>query len=231
MVHADRQGISRRLQEELNHIVLNNIRLDKAPVAELPAVVAGYAEIFPTELPGLPPKRGRDFEIKLYPDTAPVSLPHYRMAPAEMTELKKQIDELLRLSFIRNITSPVLFVKKKDGTLRMCVDYGKLNQLTVRNKYPLPRIDGLFDQLRGSSHFSKIDLMSGYHQIRVREDIEKTTFRIRYGLYEYVVMPFGLTNAPVVFMDLMNRILRPYLDQFVIVFIPKVWRNMPSTYG
>nr|GFA36183.1 putative reverse transcriptase domain-containing protein [Tanacetum cinerariifolium] len=119
--------------------------------------------------------------------------------------------------------APVLFVKKKDGSFWMCIDYRELNKLTIKNRYPLPRIDELFDQLQGSSVYSKIDLRSGYHQLRVREEyIPKTTFRTRYGHYEFQVMPFGLTNAPAVFMDLMNRVCKPYLDKFVIVFIDDI---------
>lgn len=151
----------------------------------------------------------------------------YRLAPSEMKELSDQLQELLDKGFIRPSSSPwgapVLFVKKKDGTLRMCIDYRDLNKLTIKNRYPLPRIDDLFDQLQGSSVYSKIDLRSGYHQLRVREeDIPNTAFRTRYGHNEFQVMPFGLTNAPAVFMDLMNRVCKPYLDKFIIVFIDDI---------
>ncbi|GJT26380.1 putative reverse transcriptase domain-containing protein [Tanacetum coccineum] len=144
-----------------------------------------------------------------------------------MKELSEQLKELSDKGFIRPSSSPwgapVLFVKKKDKSIRMCIDYQELNKLTVKNRYPLPRIDDLFDQLQGSSVYSKIDLRSGYHQLRVREeDIPKTAFRTRYGHYEFQVMPFGLTNAPAIFMDLMNRVCKPYLDKFVIVFIDDI---------
>ncbi|KAD4585776.1 hypothetical protein E3N88_23377 [Mikania micrantha] len=144
-----------------------------------------------------------------------------------MQELSNQLQELPDKGFIRPSFSPwgapVLFVKKKDGTLRMCIDYRELNKLTIKNRYPLPRIDDLFDQLQEAQYFSKIDLRSGYHQLRIQEeDIPKTAFRTRYGHYEFMEMPFGLTNAPVVFMDLMNRVCKPYLDQFVIVFIDDI---------
>ncbi|GJT04044.1 putative reverse transcriptase domain-containing protein [Tanacetum coccineum] len=144
-----------------------------------------------------------------------------------MQELSDQLQELADRGFIRPSTSPwgapVLFVKKKDGSFRMCIDDRELNKLTVKNRYPLPRIDDLFDQLQGSSVYSKIDLRSGYHQLRVRDkDIPKTAFKTRYGHYKFQVMPFGLTNAPVVFMDLMNRVCKRYLDKFVIVFIDDI---------
>jgi len=151
----------------------------------------------------------------------------YRMAPTELVKLKKQIEDLLRKQFIQPSTSPwgapVLLVKKKDGSSRLSVDYRQLNKMTIKNKYPLPRIDDLMDQLHGSSVFSKIDLRSGYHQILVKaDDVQKTAFRSRYRHYEYVVMPFGVTNAPAVFMDYMNRIFRPFLDKFVVVFIDNI---------
>ncbi|GJU12223.1 putative reverse transcriptase domain-containing protein [Tanacetum coccineum] len=162
------------------------------------------------DLSGLPLTRQVEFQIDLIPGAAPVARAPYRLAPSEMKELSEQLKELSDKGFIRPSSSPwgapVLFVKKKDGSFRMCIDYRELNKLTVKNRYPLPRIDDLFDQLQGSSVYSKIDLRSGYHQLRVREeDIPKTAFRTRYGHYEFQVMPFGLTNAPAVFMDLMNR--------------------------
>ncbi|GJY60553.1 putative reverse transcriptase domain-containing protein [Tanacetum coccineum] len=175
----------------------------------------------------LPLTQQVEFQIDLIPGAAPVARAPYRLAPSEMKELSEQLKELSDKGFIRPSSSPwgapVLFVKKKDGSFRMCIDYRELNKLTVKNRYPLPRIDDLFDQLQGSSVYSKIDLRSGYHQLRVREeDIPKTAFRTRYGHYEFQVMPFGLTNAPAVFMDLMNRVCKPYLDKFVIVFIDDI---------
>ena len=150
------------------------------------------------------------------------------MAPTELKELKIQLQELLDKGFVRPSVSPwgapVLFVKKKDGTLRMCIDYRQINKVTVKNKYPLPRIEDLFDQLRGASVFSKIDLRSGYYQLRVKEvDIPKTAFRTCYGHYEFLVMPFGLTNAPAAFMDFMNRVFRPYLDQLLWYLLMTSW--------
>ncbi|GJR37861.1 putative reverse transcriptase domain-containing protein [Tanacetum coccineum] len=179
------------------------------------------------DLSGLPPTRQVEFRIDLVLGVAPVARTPYRLAPSEIKELSEQLKELSDKGFIRPSSSPwgapVLFVKKKDGSFRMCIDYRELNKLTVKNRYPLPRIDDLFDQLQGSSVYSKIDLRSGYHQLRVREeDIPKTAFRTRYGHYEFQVMPFGLTNAPAVFMDLMNRVCKPYLDKFVIVFIDDI---------
>ncbi|GJX91289.1 putative reverse transcriptase domain-containing protein [Tanacetum coccineum] len=187
-------------------------------------IVRDFPEVFPEDLPGLPPARPVEFQIDLIPGAAPVARAPYRLAPSEMKELSEQLQELSDKGFIRPSSSPwgapVLFVKKKDGSFRMCIDYRELNKLTVKNRYPLSRIDDLFDQLQGSSIYSKIDLRSGYHQLRVREqDIPKTAFRTRYGHYEFQVMPFGLTNAPAVFMDLMNRVCKPYLDKFVIIFI------------
>ncbi|KAL0544053.1 hypothetical protein IC582_019164 [Cucumis melo] len=190
-------------------------------------VVRDYPDVFLEELPGLPPHREVEFAIELEPGTVPISRAPYRMAPAELKELKVQLQELLDKGFIRPSVSPwgapVLFVKKKDGSMRLCIDYRELNKVTVKNKYPLPRIDDLYDQLQGATVFSKIDLRSGYHQLRIKdEDVPKTAFRSRYGHYEFIVMSFGLTNAPAVFMDLMNRVFREFLDTFVIVFIDDI---------
>ena len=196
-------------------------RLEDVPI------VREFSDVFPEDLPSIPPDREINFQIELAPGTEPISKAPYRMAPLELKELKVQMEELVSKGFVRPNTSPwgapVLFVKKKDGSLRLCIDYRELNKVTIRNQYPLPRIDDLFDQLQGARVFSKIDLRSGYHQLNIRsEDVPKTSFRTRYGHYEFLVMPFGLTNAPAVFMDLMNRIFQPYLDQFVIVFIDDI---------
>ncbi|GKE58231.1 putative reverse transcriptase domain-containing protein [Tanacetum coccineum] len=172
-------------------------RLDDVPI------VQDFLEVFPEDLPGIPPTRQVEFQIDLIPGAAPVAHAPYRLAPSEMKELVDQLKELSDKGFIRPSSSPwgapILFVKKKDGSFRMCIDYRELNKLTVKNRYPLPRIDDLFDQLQGSSVYSKINLTSSYHPLRV--------------------IPFGLTNAPAVFMDLMNRVCKPYLDKFVIDFI------------
>ncbi|GJR52253.1 putative reverse transcriptase domain-containing protein [Tanacetum coccineum] len=174
-----------------------------------------------------PPVREIEFCIDLIPGASPVVKSPYRLAPSEMLELSNQLKELKEKGFIRPSHSPwgapVLFVKKKDGAMRMCIDYRELNKLTIKNRYPLPRIDDLFDQLQGACCFSKIDLRSGYHQLSVREDdIPKTAFRTRYGHFKFTVMSFGLTNAPAIFMDLMNRVCKPYLDKFIIVFVDDI---------
>nr|GFA58567.1 putative reverse transcriptase domain-containing protein [Tanacetum cinerariifolium] len=173
---------------------------EEKQVKDVP-IVQDFPEVFPEDLPSLPPARPIEFQIDLIPGAAPVAGAPYRLAPSEMKELSEQLQELSNKGFIRPISSPwwasVLFVKKKDGSFKMCIDYRELNKLTMKNHYPLPRIDDLFDQLQGSSIYSKIDLRSGYHQLRVREqDIPKTAFRTRYGHYEFQVIPFGLMNAP-----------------------------------
>lgn len=209
------------------------LTLDK-PTTDAPAhptatkLLRAYADVFPADLPSeLPPERAIEFEIDLQPGQTPPSRPTYRMTTEELAELKSTLDGLLAKGFIRPSVSPygapVLFVKKKDGSRRLCVDYRLLNKITIKNKYPLPRIDDLLDQLSGAKWFSKLDLWSGYHQLRIKaSDIHKTAFNCRYGHYEYRVLPFGLTNAPAVFMRLMNDIFRDLLDTCVLCFIDDI---------
>ncbi|GJT29167.1 putative reverse transcriptase domain-containing protein [Tanacetum coccineum] len=189
IIQGERSGIKSesRLEEEKTEILER--RIEDVPV------VRDIPEVFPEDLPGLPPTRQVEFHIELIPGAAPVARAPYRLAPAEMKELDEQLKELSDKGFIRPSSSPwgapILFVKKKDGSFRMCIDYRELNKLTVKNHYPLQRIDDLFDQTR-------------------------------YRHYKFRVMPFGLTNAPAVFMDLMNRMCKPYMDKFVIVFIDDI---------
>jgi hypothetical protein len=169
------------------------------------------------------PDRDVEFVIELQPGTAPISKQPYCMPPKELAELKNQLQELLDKGYIRPSSSPwdcpALFVEKKDGSLRLWVDYRPLNAVTIKNKYPLPRIDVLFDQLARAKVFSKIDLHSGYHQIKIRScDVPKTAFSTHYGLYEFLVMSFGLTNGPAYFMYLMNSVFMMELDKFIVVF-------------
>jgi hypothetical protein len=197
--------------------------LKEAELKDIP-VVNEFQDVFPTELPGMPPDREIEFTIDLIPGTTPISQAPYKMGPKELVELKEQLDELEQKGFIQESISPwgtpVIFVDKRDGGRRMCGDYRNLNNVTIKNKYPLPRIQDLFDQVRGARVFSKIDLRSGYHQIKIKkEDVPKTAFVSRYRHHEYLAVPFGLTNAPAIFMNLMNKIFMPYLDKFVIVFI------------
>lgn len=187
-----------------------------------------FSDVFPEDLPkGLPVHRAVDHQIELVPDSQPPYKQIYRMSPAELEEVKSQVQELLEKGFIQPSKSPygapILFVPKPDGKWRMCIDYRALNKLTIKNRYPLPRIDDMIDQLSGAVVFSKLDLASGYHQVRiVPEDVPKTAFRTRYGHYEFLVMPFGLTNAPATFMRLMNDVFHEYLDKFVIVFLDDI---------
>jgi hypothetical protein len=207
-----------------NHAKIN--QLDASQGSEVP-VVNEFPDVFPEELPGMPPDRDIEFVIELKPGTTPIYKTPFRMITLELAELKEHIRELLEKGFIHPSSSPwgalVIFVPKKDGTQRLCVDYHALNEVTIKNKYPLPRIDDLFDQLRGACVFSKIDFWSGYHQLKVREcDIPKTAFVLRYGLYKFTVMSFGLTNAPDYFMYMMNKVFMEYLDKFVMVFIDDI---------
>ncbi|KAL8103666.1 hypothetical protein AgCh_028023 [Apium graveolens] len=208
----------------LDHI--KDIEKEFLRIEEIP-VVRDFPDVFLDELPGLPSDREIEFMIDLAPGTEPVSKAPYRMAPVEMKELAMHLQKLLYKGVIRPSISPmrapVLFVKKNDGIMRWFIDYHELNKLTIKNKYPLPRIDDLFDQLKGATCFSKIDLRSGYHQLKIKaEDIPKTAFRTRYRHYEFLVMAFGLTNAPAAFIDLMDKVFKQYLDKFVIVFIDDI---------
>ena len=184
--------------------------------------------MFPDDLPaGLPPSREVDHKIELVPGATPQSRPTFRLSAFELAEMKKQLEDLVKAGFVQPSKSPygapVLFVKKKDGTQRMCIDYRALNNVTIKNSYPLPRVDELFDRLQGARYFSKIDLRSGYHQIRiVPEDVHKTAFRTRYGHFEFLVLPFGLTNAPGTFMHLMHQVFREFLDDFALVFLDDI---------
>jgi len=199
----------------------------KVPSIDSVPVVREFPEVFPSDLPGMPPDRDIDFCIDLAPGTQPISIPPYRMALPELKELKEQLQNLLEKGFIRPSVlpwgAPVLFVKKKDGSMRMCIDYWQLNKVKIKNKYPVPRIDDLFDQLQGAKVFSKIDLRSGYHQLRIRAShVPNIAFRTRYVHYEFLMMSFGLTNTQATFIDLRNRVFRPYLDSFVMVFIDDI---------
>jgi hypothetical protein len=198
-----------------------DIKLENIPI------VCEYPDVSPDDLPGMQLDRDIEFIIELQPSTAPISKRPYCMPPNELAELKIQLQDLLDKGFIHPSASPwgcpALFVKKKDNSLRLCVDYYPLNAVTIKNKYPLPRMDILFDQLDGAKVFFKIDQRSGYHQIKIKpSDIPKIAFSTRYGLYEYLVMSFGLTNAPAYFMYLMNSVFMPELDKFVVVFIDDI---------
>ncbi|XP_040377702.1 uncharacterized protein LOC121053815 [Oryza brachyantha] len=210
-----------RLHERSHAKAFTMLALEEMPV------VQDYPDVFSEELPGMHPDRDIEFIVELMPGTAPISKRPYRMPANELEGLKNQIRELQEKGFVRPSSSPwgapVLFVKKKDGSMQMCVDYHSLNEVRIKNRYPLPRINDLFDQLEGATVFSKIDLRSGYHQLKIREeDIQKTAFSTRYGLYEFTVMSFGLTNAPAYFMNLMNKVFMEYLDKFVVVFIDNI---------
>jgi hypothetical protein len=184
-------------------------------------VACEFPDVFPEDLPGMPPDRDVEFIIELQPDMTSISRRPYKMTPKELAELKIQLNELLDKGYIRLSSSPwgcpSLFVKKKDQSLRLCVDYWPLNVVTIKNMYPLPRIDILFDQLGSARVFSKVNLCSDYHQIKIRlKDLPKIVFSTRYRLYEYLVMPFGLTNAPAHFMFLMNSVFMPEFDDILI---------------
>jgi hypothetical protein len=215
-----------RIKASLHHMVER--RLEEIHV------VCEFPDVFTDDLPGMPPERAIEFKIELQPGTAPISKAPYKISQEELVELKIQLKDLLDKGFICSSSSPwgcpALFISKKDKGLHLCVDCRPLNAVTVKNKYPLPRIDILFDQLAGAQVFSKIDLRSGYHQVKIcDEDIPKMAFSIRYRLYEYLVLSFGLTNALAHFMYLMNSVFMPKLDKFVVVFIDDILVYSKST--
>ena len=242
---------SAQIAPEIKHLVLTNAELKRAlregapmalcavkevdppknegkPALDMSPLITEFMDVFPDELPAGPQlDRPVQHPIDLEPGHAAPYKGIYRMSEAELSELRKQLDELLEKGFIKPSASPygspILFVKKKDGSMRMCVDYRALNKLTIKNRYPLPRIDDLLDRLHGAKFFSKIDLASGYHQIPIKpEDTHKTAFRTRYGHYEFLVLPFGLCNAPATFQRMMNDIFRDHLDRFVLVYLDDI---------
>ncbi|GJP59249.1 hypothetical protein CLOP_g9974 [Closterium sp. NIES-67] len=209
--------------------VATEVENDKEKTSETPQkikeLLKEFQDILPDDLPNeLPPYRTHQHEIVEELSSKPTFRAPYRLSPMELADMKKQMEYLLAKGLIRPSTlpygAPVLFTPKPDGSLPMCIDYRALNKQTIKHKYPIPRIDDLLDHLRGATVFSKLDLQSGYWQIRMADNsIHKTAFRTRYGSYEYLVMPFGLTNAPATFQAEMNHILRPLLDNCVVVYV------------
>lgn len=226
VTQVQESNIDRTITNHLNKVNSGEIIEQLSPLAK--EVVQEYLDVFPDKLPQrLPEKRDADLKINLIPGSVPPTKAPYRMSTAELEELKKQLDKLLRNGFIKPSLSPygapVLFVRKKTGELRMCIDYRALNKITIKNSYGLPRIQELLDQIRGAKYFTTLDLNSGYHQLRVvDEDTHKTAFRTRYGLYEFTVVPFGLTGAPAAFMKFVQSLFHHLLDRSVVVFVDDI---------